>query len=117
MREIKFKIWDGIDYMTNPITLFDIQNEALQFTSDVIFLQFTGLHDKNGKDIYEGHVVQCSYGKGSVEFYHGCFMVEWIDDKEANMELLTMRNDGRFRCENDQFEIIGNIYENPELLK
>lgn len=78
--------------------------------------QYTGLKDKKLLEIYESDIVQCGYGKGVVIFHAGCFMVEWIDDKEANMEFLFSRNGRSTRRQDDEFEIIGNIYEHPHLL-
>lgn len=78
--------------------------------------QFTGLIDRNKKEIYEGDIVGVEYGKGKVIFHAGCFMIEWIDDPEANMELLAMRN-AKFGHVREDLEMLGNIYQNPELLK
>lgn len=81
-------------------------------------MQFTGMKDRNNNEIYECDIVKCSYGKATIIFNAGCFMLEWIDDKEAMMELIFSR-DGKNtrRHESDLLEMIGNIYENPELLK
>lgn len=61
--------------------------------------QFTGLHDKNDKEIYEGDIVKTRYGKGMVEFRNGQF----VYDKSLN--------------DFNETEVVGNIYENLELLK
>jgi uncharacterized phage protein (TIGR01671 family) len=78
--------------------------------------QFTGLKDKNGKKIFENDIVKCGYGIGKVIFHCGSFMVEWISDKEANMELLNSRKGIYTRSDDELFEIIGNTFDNPELL-
>lgn len=81
--------------------------------------QFTGLHDKNGKDIYEGDIV--TLGENELRCiidYHeflGMFYLKWTDDRPQSI------NDdkssiGRMQKRYD-IEVIGNIYDNPELLK
>ena len=79
--------------------------------------EYTGLKDKNGKEIYEGDVVRCDYGYGKIVFINGCFVVEWIDDPEAIMEYIHSADGRRERKGGDIFLIIGNIYENPDLLQ
>lgn len=74
--------------------------------------QYTGLHDKNGKEIYEGDIVlitrPCILEKGEVKFINGCFAIKFKDT------LLML-----YQCEINNFklEIIGNIYDNPDLLE
>lgn len=69
-------------------------NTALAKCDEFIFLEYTGLKDKNKKEIYEGDIVQ---------FQH-------IDDYGYMTNIFSMESD-------IVIEIIGNIYENPELLK
>jgi uncharacterized phage protein (TIGR01671 family) len=78
---------------------------------DLILLQFTGLKDKNGKEIYEGDIVQYSmpdmagedvWYTEEVTFVDGCFTL----DGSAPVSLI-----------NDAMgQVIGNIFENPDLL-
>ena len=93
----------------NELKRIDPRNELMQFT---------GLLDKKGKEIYEYDILQCEYGIGKVIFNAGCWMVCWIDDREASMEFVFIRK-GRYRRnerDDDEFEIIGNIFENAELV-
>ena len=102
-REIKFRVWDNVDYMSSPFTLQDIQDKKIQFTSDCHVMQFTGLLDKNGKECYEGDIVVYWNGeKGSI----------WNDGVQFMYAI-----GHRFRAinkpmtkVNEVFEIIGNIY-------
>ena len=80
--------------------------------------QFTGLRDKNGKEIYEGDIVIArernnlskKKHKQEVIFYYGCFMLAMLPKK------IRLRNLSASFIDND-VEIIDNLYENPELLK
>lgn len=134
MRDIKFRAWDnherkwllGYEYpnlggfsMFGECMLFEewsgilnrfILQQRDRKPEDLILMQYTGLPDKNKKLIYEGDVVKCGYGTGVVVFNAGCFMVEWIDDPESNMEFLFSRKGRSSRDEYESFEIVGNIY-------
>lgn len=121
-REIKFRAWDkktekmiavgyhviGETTMFNMIEeyLFEHKDEGqgtIERFIDVVEMQYTGLKDKNGKEIYEGDVLQSLYGvrQYKVEFKNGTFVTE------SGMFCLNRSLWGK--C-----EIIGNIYEHPE---
>lgn len=72
--------------------------------------QFSGLHDKNGMEIYEGDIVYCSYKKKKylVSFENGCYVAKAPKNKEG-----FVFSYGR---EWSELEIIGNIHDNSELL-
>lgn len=72
--------------------------ECIDKFDDDVLMQFTGLLDKNGKEIYEGDILR---GLGKVYFHQGKFCVEYGEE---------------WGWISKNAEIIGNIYENPELL-
>jgi type II secretory pathway pseudopilin PulG len=78
--------------------------------------QFTGLHDVNGVEIYEGDIVSMwcapqATCKGVISFDDGCFM---FDTKDAKPTRATAHQCVNEHC--NYFTVIGNIYQNPELL-
>ena len=112
MREIKFRAWDGkrytIDFfITSEGTVFKPHYDRnAEIVSDFTIEQFTGLHDKNGKEIYEGDIDEA---RG---------ICVWIEEdcRWAFQEVETGHQHGLFAITGD-FNIIGNIHENPELLE
>lgn len=92
-------------------------NEAIkQIAQQGALMQYTGLKDKNGKEIYEGDVLRMSAFSPElniVRFNRGGFCIEPI--LEAPLEA-GFWPDIKY-AEDDGSEVIGNIYENPELLK
>jgi uncharacterized phage protein (TIGR01671 family) len=115
MREIKFRAWvtDGKDYsemypnVQNHIGADFGFGHMLQNTVnglDCKVMQYTGLKDKNGVEIYEGDIVK---SLGVSDYCFGVRPVEYIDSS------FTIKGYGL--CER-LVEVIGNIYENPELL-
>lgn len=69
--------------------------------------QFTGLHDKNGKEIYEGDIVQ----RGIIVFQDGKFQGNYYEEGGSLAEV--WEDD---LCQERDIEVLGNIHENPELL-
>lgn len=119
MREIKYRqpvserngggwhywgyIGGNLGYFTTPLT----SNDGVIRES----YQFTGLFDRNGKEIFEGDIIQ---------FYPNApFIVEW-DEDFGKMSYCQKQNmisiGGLFKATAKKVEVIGNIYENPELL-
>ena len=82
--------------------------------------QFTGLHDKNGKEIYEGDIVCSMTSVGDIQFDYGVFGIEWTHNKETKSMKGAWGQKHNLRKMDDGFnndiEIIGNIHDNKELL-
>lgn len=86
-----------------------------EFLQDIHLMEFTGLHDKNGNEIYEGDVVRMPAFNPElnvVRFNRGGFCLEPIINPPLEIHFWP---DIKY-AEDDRSEVIGNIYENPELL-
>jgi uncharacterized phage protein (TIGR01671 family) len=135
-RERKYRVWDishktflptyayaliTSDFGAFGIMLKDWDNykegEYL-YPNSQIQSDFTGLLDKNGKEIYEGDVLKIfnTEGFGVVKFFACSFMVEWVG-QDCYSDLLGWYNFKRGAVSKpEDFEIIGNIYENKKLI-
>jgi len=117
-REIKFRVWDNIDYMSNHFTLHDINLGKIQFTSDCKVMQYTGLKDKNGKEIYEGDICKYDDNDSMSLWVRGeLFVVIGLKGRfTARMKPFDKYNGSNQNTMNEDVEdcvtIIGNIYEN-----
>ncbi len=109
MREIKFRAWDGVEMRTDLYGGDDLNQFFKKATIPV--MQFTGLVDTNGADIYEGDIVSSDYYYPEIKAI-------------AAVKFEVVDNFGRFGFdsgEQDAFTygyltVIGNIHQNPELL-
>jgi len=119
-RIFKFRAWDKHEkkMLNNPklfeiIKVYDNQGDLLYrigrntYVDAEYVQQFTGSLDINGKEIYEGDIVQGIVPNGETVNYKGA--VEWLEKQTAFIPFCM--------CSLRQCEVIGNIYENPDLLK
>ena len=109
-REIKFRTWDGEAF--DWWDLCEIANRYFQFDCSAEVMQYTGLKDKNGKEIYEGDIVTMvnsdHYMKGLLFKVHWLSNSFWMSDINGESETWSPSF--------FEWKVIGNIYENPELL-
>ena len=129
MREIKFRVWDKKFKMMLSPELIDIDfNEGkIEVTTDTlrydevytdeikdfVLMQYTNLKDKNGKEIYEGDILK-KFDDVPINLYvkYDTDMGEYLLVKEEEWE------DSLYGCMCfNEVEVIGNIYENEDLLK
>ncbi|CDN24561.1 MULTISPECIES: YopX family protein [Lacticaseibacillus] len=117
-REIKFRAWNKKDKVMvdvaainfGPSGLWSLIEDAddaeLQLADSYELMQYTGLHDKNGREVYEGDIVKNEYGK---------VMEVQYDPRSAAFGV----GDYYFGTigSGKTLEVIGNIFDNPELLE
>jgi uncharacterized phage protein (TIGR01671 family) len=116
MRTIKFRAWargrmykaTEINFAKNSFTDGEDETHILYSGCNPTFMQFTGLTDKSGKEIYEGDIVQYD------------FLPEGGDQRAEVIyegRSFSLKNGGNsYMPFSERMEIIGNIYENPELI-
>ena len=113
MRKLKFRAYNS----SAEVWIENLSEQEISYiekpNSYTKITQFTGILDKKGVEIYEGDIVKgCTHGEyvatGSVEFFGGSYI------------LRVERGKGYYRLTETvfkNFEVIGNIYQNPELLE
>jgi uncharacterized phage protein (TIGR01671 family) len=135
MREIKFRAWDKVrphpcmievesvmydefDKMSISGKPFDEDNGGFTHLEEGEFelLQFTGLQDKNAVDIYEGDIVESDCYSGGVWFGRNQPRTKYVMKYNNNAGMFCFKQTDRMGDDNSM-KVIGNIHQNPELIK
>ena len=134
----KMTYFDDEDYEYKPPFVFrldqvfkkdsnydDYEDFEYNDATDIVeVMQYTGLNDENEKEIYEGDIIEFSYdmfvgnfdtfvAKGKVVFEEGAFYVEVFENERTTKDEAYLL----YSINLDTIEVIGNIYDNPELLE
>jgi uncharacterized phage protein (TIGR01671 family) len=114
-RPIKFRAWDKEERQMYELPPFVALLDTIDGRQIKAQMQFTGLHDKNGKEIWEGDVVCATWKEGDV--IQDTFEVTW--GEEGGYFLRWEMGEHYIPAlgtEGYTLEVIGNVWENPELL-
>ena len=137
MREIKFRAWDREnsrmlnDVATGVVVIMDGRTLQDAHYSDCDYMQYTGLKDKNGVEIYEGDILEFT---DKWEWYRGNYSVKMMSADQDELKVLKAQYEAepmsRYKVKYHPYDgygiskydlenylaVVGNIYQNPELL-
>jgi uncharacterized phage protein (TIGR01671 family) len=109
-KENKFRVWDHVDYMSRPFSFYDLIVKKIEFTVSCTVMQFIGLQDKNGTDIYELEIAK---------YFNRIGVIVYNTDKAAFC-LYTKKDNYYVQLDKSvvkDLKILGNIFQNSDLIK
>lgn len=126
MREIKFRVWDKKEHVLSPVSEINFWNFGHVYAvsedryhhriaefKNYDLMQYTGLKDQAGVEIYEGDVVKAifesPYHIGGIDIVGKVGFI----DRKLSFAII----DACMLCEAREIEVIGNVYENPKLME
>lgn len=139
MRDIKFRAWDKVSKKMLKIGLMDLDDmtiynarsgdfrcsyqrktkysdfEEFKDVKRLIFMQYTGIKDKNGKEIYEGDIFATDNNHNFTVIYEDTRFIGVDGDRSGKGYVCCV--DSCYKNGSSSIEVIGNVYENPELLE
>jgi uncharacterized phage protein (TIGR01671 family) len=134
-RPIKFRAWDremklmrtvdAIDWRLKRVRVAETDQVGTWLYFDdrkeIDLVQFTGIHDKNGKEIYEGDIIVFRLSSGDqrwmIQYVENSMSFVFTKGLETEARTIRFQNSRESRLASvKHFEIIANLYENPELL-
>ena len=121
MRILKFRVWDGkvmvypkvVEIGVNNINGLTSASYSLDgggYCTSADAMQFTGLVDKQGKEIYEGDIVKSNWGQrllAEIVYEDAAFILSYLKGSQCDMA---------GEDNNKSYEVIGNVYEHGYLL-
>ena len=132
----KFRVWDSVEkkfvehfFITDNGLICNMEKPTSDYNfpipiekSELILMQSTGLKDKNGKEIFEGDIVRTTRFLGRADEIGGFYEYEKdyvgvVEVLEGSWVIDTGSVAVRLWSEIDESEVLGNVYENPELLE
>ncbi len=132
MKKYKFIAWDKEENRIIPFAeiversvIYDFLDEYIdpfhemtgRYKSSRIYMQYTGRADKKGREIYDGHILHAKgHYPGEGWYDTGEHDYNFVAEVKYDEEYQSYRCGGYYLHELEDIEIIGNIYQNPELL-
>lgn len=120
-REIKYRAWDKKEkkFVQDIFLAIDgwyFQQSMDDYNENIVIQLFAELTDKSGVEIYEGDIVDVRMNKSKNDAMDSNIGIRDIAWQNGGLFLRDYSNSLAWQCENFDIEVIGNIYENPELL-